>query len=107
MPKLTFIVLSTHQMDTVRTFFEAVGLAFVAEKHGAGPKHLAATLAGGVVLEIYPGFPNRGQLGIQVASLTKTLDRLAALGFSPLIENPRRPIPVVHDPDGRRVVLSE
>jgi catechol 2,3-dioxygenase-like lactoylglutathione lyase family enzyme len=51
---LDVVVLRSADMSAARAFYEAVGLTFVAEKHGSGPDHLAATLAGGVVLELYP-----------------------------------------------------
>lgn len=50
---LDLVVLRSSELDAARAFYEAVGLRFVAEKHGDGPIHLAVTLADGVVLELY------------------------------------------------------
>ncbi len=40
-------------MTKMREFFEAFGLTFVLEKHGAGPDHFACEM-NGKTLEIYP-----------------------------------------------------
>jgi hypothetical protein len=51
---LSLLVLRSSRLEAMRTFYEALGLTFVEEKHGAGPVHYSAQL-GSTVLEIYPG----------------------------------------------------
>ncbi|WP_306369833.1 VOC family protein [Nocardiopsis sp. CC223A] len=55
----TLVVLYTPQPDECRTFYQALGLRFVRERHGAGPEHHAAVLADGLVLELYPATEKR------------------------------------------------
>jgi hypothetical protein len=50
---LTLLVLRTRQVDRVRTFYEALGIAFGGEHHGSEPRHHAGQV-GGVVIEVYP-----------------------------------------------------
>jgi catechol 2,3-dioxygenase-like lactoylglutathione lyase family enzyme len=47
------VVLRARDVDATRTFYEGLGLIFVEERHGTGPRHFAAD-AGAWVLEIYP-----------------------------------------------------
>ncbi len=46
-------VIRTGDMEGTRRFYEALGLAFVEEQHGDGPRHYACE-RNGCVLEIYP-----------------------------------------------------
>jgi lactoylglutathione lyase len=47
------MVLKTHLVEETKAHFEAMGLSFVAERHGSGPDHWACEVDGRV-LEIYP-----------------------------------------------------
>jgi len=47
------LVVRTERVEETRAHFEAMGLVFVAEKHGSGPDHWACEIDGRV-LEIYP-----------------------------------------------------
>jgi len=47
------LVLKTHGVEETKAHFEAMGLSFVAERHGSGPDHWACEVDGRV-LEIYP-----------------------------------------------------
>jgi hypothetical protein len=47
------LVLKTNEPERLRRFFEAIGLEFVREQHGAGPVHFACG-GHGKVFEIYP-----------------------------------------------------
>lgn len=47
------LVVRTHEMERVKTFFEGLGLEFVEEQHGKGPVHYACE-QNEHVLEIYP-----------------------------------------------------
>src|SRR3954469_10899764 len=51
---LNLVVVRTRRLDALKRFYEAVGLSFAVERHGAGPEHLSATLPGATVLELYP-----------------------------------------------------
>lgn len=46
-------VLYVADVERMKTFFEALGLVFKKEQHGAGPEHYACE-RDGRVLEIYP-----------------------------------------------------
>ncbi|WP_203030038.1 VOC family protein [Frankia nepalensis] len=51
-------------------FYGKLGMSFARERHGSGPEHYAAALAGGVVFELYPagkrGATGRIRLGVTV-----------------------------------------
>lgn len=57
--RASLLVLYTPRPDECRAFYQGLGLRFVRERHGAGPEHHAATLADGLVLELYPATPRR------------------------------------------------
>jgi len=46
-------VIKTDDIETLRDFFENLGLKFIVEKHGNGPEHYSCS-HNGKVLEIYP-----------------------------------------------------
>ncbi|WP_226353768.1 hypothetical protein [Pseudonocardia sp. ICBG601] len=68
--RLSLLVLYTEKLEACREFYTALGLRLVEEQHGAGPVHYSTTMPGGLVLEIYPGKPDRTtgrlRLGITV-----------------------------------------
>lgn len=41
----TLLVLKSRQVDRVRSFYEALGIAFTEEQHGSGPRHHAGRVA--------------------------------------------------------------
>ena len=112
---LELVVLRCGDVGRSRAFYEALGLRFVAEQHATGPAHLAAALADGVVVELYPAegeptAPERGsvgdvRLGFVVAPFEAVLDQLAAAGA--VVPAPGGGQAVVTDPDGRRVVVTD
>ena len=53
-PSLTLVVLRSPDIDRLKAFYEALGLALTAERHGNGPDHYSATL-GSTIIEFYPG----------------------------------------------------
>ncbi|GAA5146143.1 hypothetical protein GCM10023321_05150 [Pseudonocardia eucalypti] len=59
MVRTRLLVLYTQRITECREFYTRLGLTFVREQHGIGPEHYAATLADGLVLELYPGTPER------------------------------------------------
>lgn len=111
---LNLVVLKASDIERTRTFYAALGLNLVQEKHGAGPVHYACDF-GTIVLEIYPAKmvdaePEKVRLGFNVDSLEHVVDRVRALGCT-IVTLPtvfQRGIrAVVLDPDGRKVELVE
>jgi predicted enzyme related to lactoylglutathione lyase len=51
--QLSLLVLRSEDPPALARFYGALGLSFQAERHGAGPEHLACE-ANGCVFEIYP-----------------------------------------------------
>ncbi|MEU8778381.1 VOC family protein [Streptomyces sp. NPDC048606] len=89
-------VIYTDRLDACRDFYAGVGLDLVAERHGGGPEHYAATLADGGVLELYPAV-RRPPTGYLRLGLTAPPHAAGALP-------PGRH--TLTDPDGRTVVLT-
>ncbi|OLM09121.1 MULTISPECIES: VOC family protein [unclassified Pseudonocardia] len=91
---LSLLVIYTEQLEACREFYSGLGLRLVREQHGGGPVHYSTELEHGLVLEIYPGAPdrstNRLRLGITV---------LAGPGV-PTGRETRT------DPDGRVIMLT-
>ena len=59
---LSLIVLRCSDVNASRRFYEALGLSFTTEKHGAGPEHYACRL-GDLVLELYPAAAGKRPVG--------------------------------------------
>ncbi|WP_369202362.1 glyoxalase/bleomycin resistance/dioxygenase family protein [Streptomyces sp. PU-14G] len=95
-PRLGLLVVYTEHLEEAHRFFSGLGLTFVAEQHGSGPSHYAATLPDGTVFELCPADDRRP------ASRTR-------LGFHVLARQLRQPLSpgrhVLRDPDGRAVEL--
>lgn len=93
----TLLVIYTESLDQCRAFYQGLGLRFVSEQHGSGPRHWAAVLAGGMVLELYPAVADR-------------VTRDVRLGFSVPMSVPDPPLPIGRhlrtDPDGRTVEVE-
>jgi lactoylglutathione lyase len=53
MVHMEFLALRCVDLARSRQFYELLGLEFVEEQHGAGPRHLLSNL-GDTVLELYP-----------------------------------------------------
>ncbi|MGB0749411.1 MAG: VOC family protein [Magnetospiraceae bacterium] len=110
---INLIVLRAKDPDRMRDFYTTLGLDFVEEKHGAGPRHHACDMDG-VILEIYPcatgvAATTGTRLGFTVSSLAETLE---ALGDTPPMLSPPRlragtQCCVLEDPEGHRVELVE
>lgn len=101
---LDLLVLYCSDLNESRKFYQLLGLDLTEEQHGAeGPVHYAATLHGGVILELYPaptGVTSRVRLGLRIPDPTAAVGRLRTAGFTVKRSN------LVVDPDGNRVVLS-
>ena len=113
--KLNLLVLKTHQLDKLRAFYAALGIAFAEEKHGDGPLHLAARV-GDIVIELYPLPADAGpadsttRLGFAVPDLDaamRSLEAFPAVVVSGLKATPWGRRAVVRDPDGRAVELVQ
>jgi catechol 2,3-dioxygenase-like lactoylglutathione lyase family enzyme len=109
------LVLKSHGVNELRTFYGTLGLVFDEEKHGDGPTHYSGRL-GDLVLEVYPLREDAGvadrtiRLGFAVAYLDEVVEALRAIG-TPVTEQPRATDwgyrAVVRDPDGRAVELYQ
>lgn len=109
---LSLIVFQSADIDAAKNFYSLLGLSFVDEQHGRGPRHYSCTL-GDMVLEIYPrqenGATGTARFGFRVTSLDGTLDALRSRGMRILREAADSPWgrrAVVEDPDGNRVELT-
>ena len=88
----SLLVLYTERLDECVDFYTGLGLPLRREQHGAGPVHHAAELDGGLVLELYPGRPDRTTGRLRLGFRVPAGPGLAA--------GPHR----LTDPDGRVVV---
>ena len=110
--ELRLVVLRSSDVERDRGIYEALGVRWVAERHGAGPAHLAATLASAVVLELYPAGdrqPTDVRLGFAVDDLMEAVEAVQRAGGSVITwpepeDDPERA--VVADHDGRRIELT-
>ena len=111
----TLLVLKTRQVDRLRTFYTALGLTLVEERHGRGPLHYAGRV-GEMVIELYPLPDGAGEvdtttrLGFAVVNLNEVVHALEAIGapvVTPPQETPWGDRAVVRDPDGRAVELYQ
>lgn len=113
-PCLNLLVIRSADIDRAKLFYELIGLAFERERHGNGPEHFAAVMAG-CVIEIYPGQhstddPPAERLGFSVSGVDEVIPRFRDAGHT--IQSEPRDSPwgrraVVVDPDGRKVELTE
>lgn len=102
---LQLLVLKTHDLEALRSFYEALGILFQPEQHGEGPAHYSAQL-GAMVLELYPLSKARSsmpteRLGLQIEQLEEFLR-----GYDRKVQR-RGQVVIVEDPDGRKVELTE
>jgi predicted enzyme related to lactoylglutathione lyase len=114
-PTLNLVVLRCNDLVRSRRFYDALGLRFVDEPDSERPPHLAATLPGGTVVELYSAAepPARGardpRLGFAVEHIDVVVAQIERLGGEVVVppaesdDETRRAIVV--DPDGRRVEL--
>ena len=107
---LSLVVLYSPDIDSLRSFYERLGLQFHEEQHTAGPKHYAAVL-GHVVMELYrAAVPQRGpvMIGFTVSHLGDILKSIEACSiYQPVQISESGRIAIVRDPDRRLVYLQE
>ena len=109
---LNLLVLRCKDIEATRQFYEKLGFSFVAEKHGAGPDHLASTNCP-FVLELYPAAKDQGsdnvRLGFSVTSLSQiSLDfqsEVISLTQTGAADGPI--VLLLRDPDGRKVEIRQ
>jgi len=108
-------VLKTAQLETLRRFYEALGVQLRMERHGKGPVHYAGQI-GHVVLEVYPlpdaetAADRTTRLGFAVTDLRQILSTLEGQGaevVTPINETEGGLYLVVRDPDGRTLELRQ
>lgn len=112
-PSLNLVVVYSLDMDAARDFYRLLGMSFVSEQHGSGPRHYAATM-GDMVFELYPRRDEIGatslRLGFRVPSVDPLVEQLQGRGIrvvSPPKDSPWGRRAVVEDPDGNRIELAE
>ena len=92
--RATLLVLYSPRLEECRRFYADLGLRFVTEQHGQGPRHYAATLADGSVFELYPARPGRETGAVRLGLA------IAGTAAAPSLEPGRH---LLTDPDGRTV----
>jgi predicted enzyme related to lactoylglutathione lyase len=105
------IVLRTADEARLLRFYRAFGISFIPEKHGdEGKSHHSSTMGGNAVIEIYQRSKKVDDaILIEVDSFDGLLKSLQEEGFSVTHEGapPKGGIVLIHDPDGREVIVSE
>jgi lactoylglutathione lyase len=111
---LNLLVLRFKDIDATRRFYERLGLAFVQEKHGAGPEHYASE-QDGFVLELYPTaegqMPDAVRIGFSTPFLADLSGDLRHDVDVKILKQPYtagdRLVILLEDPDGRKVEVSQ
>jgi lactoylglutathione lyase len=111
---LNLVVLRTPDVKRAVEFYTNLGLTFVQHRHGKGPEHFSAGLAG-AVFEIYPQTPDTPstlgtRIGFHVPSIDATLAGLSdypGAVLSPAKNSEWGWRAVVADPDGHRIELTQ
>lgn len=113
LPELNLVVISACDLDAAHEFYCTLGLTFVTEQHGNGPRHYAAT-CGTTIFELYPCSDSRpaspARIGFQVTRVDRTVESLQRAGATILSQPKDSPWgrrAVVEDPDGNRVELTQ
>jgi lactoylglutathione lyase len=113
-PTLNLVVLRCADIDRATAFYSKLGLNFTKHRHGNGPEHYSAELAG-AVFELYPqsadGASSLGtRIGFSVSSVDEVIRALSAYPTAVVSQSKdsewgRRAI--VADPDGHRIELLQ
>jgi lactoylglutathione lyase len=111
---LNLIVLRSADVARAAAFYSRLGMQFTVHRHGTGPEHFAAELAGGV-FELYPrSADGPSSLGTRIGFRVRSVEAaIAALGDFPgaVITAPKESEwglrAVVSDPDGHRIELLQ
>jgi hypothetical protein len=111
-PLLKLIVLRTHRLKELKSFYTMLGIEFVEEHHGNGPVHYAGAI-GSAVLELYPlpkGAPEPDKsvrLGFAVPNLGSIASELGSTGIRIGPSERNSPVVVIKDPDDRVIELTQ
>src|SRR5688572_14131031 len=107
---LNLIVVRSPDIARSVAFYSRIGLKFTQHRHGSGPEHFSAELAGGGVFELYPlsgGAPSAAtRIGFRVPSVERvlvTLQDCPEAIVSALRDSEWGRRAIVSDPDGNRV----
>jgi catechol 2,3-dioxygenase-like lactoylglutathione lyase family enzyme len=111
---VNLLVLRCKDIEVTRRFYEQLGLAFVEEKHGTGPRHYAWE-NGGFVLELYPvaegQAPDNVRIGFSTPLLAEMAGNLRHSSDVNVVKQPHvaadRLVMLLQDPDGRKVEVSQ
>ena len=110
---LTLLVIRSPDIETLKAFYEKIGLIFRQEQHKKGPPHYSS-LIGETVFEIYPLYQgetaDKTRLGFKVNNLDGVVARLIAYDYrvlSPPKHTDYGYCSIVKDPDGRTVELYQ
>ncbi len=112
MARIIAFVLRSVELERLLSFYSLIGLSFEKEQHEGGPEHLASSLSGDIVLELYPRTKKvvDDAIIIQVESLKSVLAKLEKEGFlkqGDIEFSGEGDQALIHDPDGRPVYLVE
>jgi lactoylglutathione lyase len=111
-PLLKLIVLRTHRLEEMKTFYEMLGIKFVEESHGKGAVHYAGAI-GSAILELVPRSkgdtaPEHSvRLGFAVSNLGNIAMELGSTGIRIGPSERNSPVVVIKDPDGRVIELTQ
>lgn len=103
-PSLDLLVVRCVDIERSRRFYEALGLRFASEKHGAGPVHYAASL-GRAVLELYPANQRLTPLRFGFSTCRSEACLADALVFGGRVLDEASTRTLIEDPDGLKVEI--
>jgi len=111
---LNLVVLRSPDIERAMAFYSKLGLHFTKHRHGSGPEHYSAELAG-TVFELYPQTDSGpSTLGTRIGFAVSSVDdAIRALGdypdavISPAKDSEWGRRAVVADPDGHRIELVQ
>ena len=100
------LVLRCSDLEISKAFYEKLGFCFEQEQHGNGPVHYASD-ENGFVFELYPakeGETDRTRVGFEISGLG---EKLAHFESYDTYEYHGMQIPIITDPDGRKIELYD
>lgn len=101
---LSLVVLRSPDIARAAAFYARLGLQFTQHRHGAGPDHFSAVLAGGGVFEIYPLSGATPAFLARVGFKVPSVD----LALAGLRDVPESVMTAAHDSEwGRRAVVAD
>jgi lactoylglutathione lyase len=106
--RFTSLVVRCTDIERSRPFYEHLGLSFVPEQHGGGPRRYSC-LVDEVLLELYPQHdaPSPLHFGLRVNELARRVKELRGGGASVVSMDATGTRAVVRDPDGHTLDLSQ